>query len=300
MRKRLFVIPFIVLAAIMMDSCQKEDGTDIPAALVDGPTFNAAIPNDATAVVFEYNSKVSSGKLLSTADSPVPIYGNLDGTTWKVSTNSKRINANPNCKNMFRARWNEDLQAVSPNLQTIKFGEGFNTENVTDMSSMFDACTSLTRLDLSTFNTSNVTNMSFMFIACEKLTNLDISSFNTKNVTDMSGMFSSCWSLTSIDVQHFNTRNVTYMSFMFSECISLSSLNVSSFNTENVTDMCSMFQGCNSLSRLDLSHFNTKNVTNMNYMFNYCYNLESLDLSNWNTSSVTGMHYMFYDCDSIT
>ena len=46
----------------------------LAAELVDGPTFNDAIPDNATAVVFEYNSSVSSGTVLSTANSPVPIY----------------------------------------------------------------------------------------------------------------------------------------------------------------------------------------------------------------------------------
>ena len=36
--------------------------------------------------------------------------------------------------------------------------------NVTDMSSMFSGCISLTSLDLSSFNTASVTNMGNMFM----------------------------------------------------------------------------------------------------------------------------------------
>ena len=42
----------------------------------------------------------------------------------------------------------------------------FNTNNVTDMKSMFSGCSSLKELNLNNFNTNNVTNMSDMFRGC--------------------------------------------------------------------------------------------------------------------------------------
>ena len=50
----------------------------------------------------------------------------------------------------------------------------------------------LLKLDLSNFNTENVTNMSTMFAFCSKLNNLDIKNFNTNTVIDMSFMFAGC------------------------------------------------------------------------------------------------------------
>ena len=83
---------------------------------------------------------------------------------------------------------------------------------------------------------------SYMFENCSSLTNLDLSSFDTSNVTDMYGMFDGCSSLTNLDLSGFNTSNVTDMSHMFIGCSSLTNLDLSSFNTSNVTDMmaCSM------------------------------------------------------------
>ena len=325
MRKTTLLFIFIAVVAIAFTSCKKEEGTDIPAELVDGPTFSAAIPDSATAVVFEYSSKVSSGTLLSTADSPVPIYGNLEGTVWKISTKSKKINANPNCTRMFYPRWNEDIQEHLPRIQTITFGEGFNTgnvtimlgmfdgcnyltsldlshfntENVTNMISMFCGCYSLSSLDLSHFNTSNVTNMSWMFGYCSNLTSLNLSNFNTTNVTNMSGMFYSCNELESLDLSNFNTTNVTDMSLMFHTCYRLRSLNLSDFNTTNVTDMSCMFLFCISLTNLDITNFNTTNVTNMMSMFDNCSGLTNLDLSNFNTENVTSMMSMFMECQNL-
>ena len=296
------------------------------AELVSGSIFNAAIPDEATSVVFEYNSSVSSGTLLSTSDSPVPIYGNLDGTVWRVSTSDRKINANPNCSSMFRKHGSGTITEMLPQLETIDFGSGFNTSNVTDMSWMFMYCTSLTNLDVSNFNTSNVTEMSgmfgwctnltslnlstfntenvifmyFMFISCRNLTSLNLSNFNTENVTGMSHMFSLCSSLTSLILSNFNTENVTAMYRMFSGCSSLTSLNLSNFNTENVIEMNEMFRGCSSLTSLNLSNFNTENVTEMSYMFDGCLSLTSLNLSSFYTTSVNNMQAMFRDCNSLT
>ena len=46
-------------------------------------------------------------------------------------------------------------------------------DNVTNMSSMFEWCSSLSSLpDISKWNTNNVTNMSFIFYDCSKLSSL--------------------------------------------------------------------------------------------------------------------------------
>ena len=262
----------------------------LAAELVDGWTFNQAIPDNATAVVFEYNSSVPSGTLLSTSSSPVPIYGNLDGTTWRVSTSASMIYALYNCAGMFKGK---------SNLVSIDFGDGFNSSNVTLMNSMFMNCSRLMYLNLSSFNTEYVTDMFQMFCYCGSLTSLDLSNFNTENVTIMGSMFLGCSNLTSLDLSNFNTENVTNMFQMFCDCGSLTSLDLSNFNTENVTSMHSMFRNCYSLTSLDLSNFNTENVIDMSVMFYECSSLTSLNLSSFNTENVTDMDGMFSECSRL-
>ena len=212
----------------------------------------------------------------------------------------------------------------SQNLEKITFGGKFSTENVTDMSYMFNYCTSLKNLDVSSFNTSKVTNMlymfanctnvtsidvtnlntskvinmSYMFNRCYKLTNLDLSNFDTSNVTDMSWMFLLDRSLTELDLSNFNTSNVINMEGMIADCENLVSLDVSSFDTSKVTNMSSMFEGLYKITNLNISNFNTSNVTNMSWMFWACLELETLDLSSFNTSKVTDMSYMFTNIDN--
>ena len=186
------------------------------------------------------------------------------------------------------------------NLTEIKGIEYLNTENVTNMQEMFNACSKLTSLNLTSFNTAEVTNMRFMFHNCKVLTSLNLSNFNTEKVTDMQGMFGECWDLTSLDLSNFNTEKVTNMRHMFFNCSDFTSLNLSNFNTEKVMYMSNMFYNCNKLTSLDLTSFNTAEVTKMDNMFRSCTDLTSLDLSNFNTAKVTDMTNMFYGCNALT
>lgn len=229
--------------------------------------------NEQKPIVFHYNHPqlvVEGAERIDDGQNETPICRKINTNQVDVYTHAAQINAPANCGLMF-AR----CQATS-----IDFGDGFNTENVTDMGLMFYYCSRLTSLNLSSFNTENVTDMTWMFLSCEKLTSLDLSSFNTSNVTDMCAMFSGCYSLTSLDLSHFNTSNVIDMSDMYFNCISLRSLNLSSFNTANVTNMGWMFAGCSSLMSLDLSSFNISNVTDMRYMFGECRKMTSIEFAN--------------------
>ena len=179
---------------------------------------------------------------------------------------------------------------------------------------MFNDCSSLASLDLSSFDTSSATDMRGMFHGCSSLASLDLSSFDTSSATDMRGMFHGCSSLASLDLSSFDTSKVRYMGEcymgdygsndwydegMFAGCESLASLDLSSFDTSNVTDMSFMFDNCESLASLDLSSFDTSKVAGMRGMFFECESLASLDLSSFDTSSVTDMRSMFTLCQSL-
>ena len=132
-------------------------------------------------------------------------------------------------------------------LTTIEGIENLNTEEVTDMSEMFNVCSGLTSLDVSKFNTAKVTNMNGMF-GGSGLRSLDLSSFNTAEVTDMSNMFAGSKGLTSLDLSSFNTAKVTNMSGMFDNCSDLMTIYVSDgFATGNVSSGENMFCDCSKL-----------------------------------------------------
>lgn len=155
---------------------------------------------------------------------------------------------------------------------TVIFDESFaNYHDTCSTWAWFFDFTKLTSvLGLNNFDTSKVTNMSGMFQGCTSLKTLDLSSFDTSKVTDMHCMFDGCASLTKLDLRGFGTGNVTDMRRMFKDCKSLKTLDISSFDTSKVTSMRCMFYGCKSLKALDLSSFKTKNVTDMKGMFACC------------------------------
>ena len=187
------------------------------------------------------------------------------------------------------------------NIRTVVFDASFAYARPTSCSHWFKDCIYLTRIEgIWNLNTENVTDMSSMFLGCSRLSSLDLTNFDTGNVTDMSKMFIGCRNLTSLDVTNFNTENVTDMSSMFQNCYDLTSLDVSNFNTSKVTDMCGMFFGCHKLTSLNVSKFNTTEVTDMSDMFDDCYALTSLDLTNFDTGKVKDMLFMFYGCSALT
>ncbi|EOB3456438.1 BspA family leucine-rich repeat surface protein, partial [Enterococcus hirae] len=94
---------------------------------------------------------------------------------------------------------------------------------------------------LSQLDTSNVTTMSYMFRALSSITSLDVSGFDTSNVTNMNDMFWGMSSITSLDVSGFDTSNVTTMIYMFNGLSSVTSLDLSNFDTSKVTDRWNMF-----------------------------------------------------------
>ena len=90
--------------------------------------------------------------------------------------------------------------------------------------------------------------MNGMFNACNSLTELDVSGFDTKNVTNMRVMFYACCSLTELDVSGFDTKNVIYMKHMFGNCLSLKTIYASeNWNNGNIRDSEDMFYRCSNL-----------------------------------------------------
>lgn len=300
--------------------------------LPEGRTFMQTVYKSYTPYVpvdrikFVANSTATSGKLLFTDENGIKVYGIINGEWLEFHTVAKEFVANKNCYKMFGYEVISISMWPFMNVVEIDLGDKFNTENVEDMSCMFQECQSLKLLNLGAFTTDKVTNMGYMFSGCNLLTAVDVGHFKTDNVTDMSEMFRGCGELQTLDLLNFNTENVVSMANMFSNCNKITSLDLSSFvadklentegmfsfcrgltnikfgdfRTEKVTTMESMFSSCYSLLSVDLSSFDVSNVKNMGTMFYNCSSLKSIDLSGFNTSSVTYMGGMFSECKNLT
>ena len=72
---------------------------------------------------------------------------------------------------------------------------------------MFQNCSFLTILDLSSFNTQNVTTMENVFDGCKSLSILNLSSFSLKKGVVTSCMFNRCKQLNKEIIEDFNRLN---------------------------------------------------------------------------------------------
>ena len=155
-------------------------------------------------------------------------------------------------------------------------------------------------IDLSSFNTTNVTNMTSLFNSCSSLTSLDVNNFNTSKVTNMGRMFSSCSSLTSLDVSNLTATSLTNANMMFYNCLYITSIDLSNFENTKTVSVSQMFQYCSRLSNLNMSKFDFTKISNYSSMFNYvpknCYILvkDEAQKTAFNTKfpTMTNVHYV--------
>ena len=110
--------------------------------------------------------------------------------------------------------------AQNKKIKTVVFDASFANARPTSCFYWFCLCSNLTTIEgIEYLNTEKVTNMNSMFDRCSALTSLDLTSFNTANVTDMSGMFNGCSALTTIYASDkLVTGQVTNNVEMFSGC----------------------------------------------------------------------------------
>lgn len=274
---------------------------------------------------------------LSTDDSPIPCYAWIDTSTspQTIYYYAKGFTNNSNSCPIYLS---EDFSSTFSEGDCLKEIDlsGFDSENVTNMSSLFSGCTYLTSITFGNdFSTANVTDMSSMFKNTKNLPSVDLSGFNTEKVTNMASMFQqeSNAYLTELDLSSFNCKNVTSMNSMFSGQVRLTTLklsdtfcgsssdetkltdirsmfyncyllttieNLSAIKTENITSLEKLFYNCKTLTSLDLSSFDTSNITDLSSAFYNCMSLTSIDLSSFNTEKITTMANTFYGCEELT
>ncbi len=111
----------------------------------------------------------------------------------------------------------------------------FDTSNVTDMGSMFSNCTALESLNLLGFDTAKA-NIRAMFNKCSSLTELDLSSFTLKEKSDTAYMFSTCGKLGTIWVgDGWDAEKITSSAKMFENAVSLKGQNGTAYSAANMT-----------------------------------------------------------------
>ena len=121
--------------------------------------------------------------------------------------------------------------------------------------------------DLISYNdTENVTNMGSMFYMSSKLTT--IPKLYTISCKDMSNMFASCYNLTAIP--QLDTSNVYDMSGMFYFCRNLTTIDITHMNIVSPSNTSQFAYNCYSLTKLIIRNMNSKPAIDSN-AFTNCY-----------------------------
>lgn len=212
------------------------------STLMIGATFKSTINSllsGSIGIVFTDtiipSSSIASAKVVSITGSEVITYAyKLNNILYISPAESNTIiYANENSSRMF------DNSSVT----YIDF-TNFDTSNVTNMSSMFNYCTSLTNIIFTyRFDTSKVTTMSSMFYNCYSLTTINFNSrFNTSSVTDMSSMFYSCNNLKYVKLENLSFKSATTLYRLFYMCLNLQGSITIDSNT--ITSYSELFANC--------------------------------------------------------
>lgn len=184
--------------------------------------------------------------------------------------------------------------------------DGWKFPNVTSLSGMFQVC-GVGKISMKDWDTAKVTNMSNMFNGCTSLTQLDVSDWNTVNVTDMSSMFQRCTSLKRVILDKWNVSSLYSMpSSMFNGCSSLEYINLDNWNLLGLSSNRNISFGgflynCPNLQKIDMNNWKIY-LQNLNYLFAGITNSEKLltfNVKNWNLYNVQYVSQMFagIDCE---
>ena len=135
------------------------------------------------------------------------------------------------------------------------------TSNLTVLDSVFQSCTSLTTVNLSSWDVSGVTRMISAFIGCTNFEGNGLDSWNTSSLVLISSTFKAC--------NNFNK-------------------NLSSWDVSGVTSMREGFQGTSIFEGNGLDTWVTSSLTNLEFAFQNAFSFNQ-DLSGWDFSNVTVM-----------
>lgn len=143
--------------------------------------------------------------------------------------------------------WNRNRQLV----KHVEFKDIICPKN---MSYWFYDMSNLTSIDFGLLDLSRVSSMYSLFNRCSRLKTLDLSSFSTSTVTNIGYMFANTDIESIVLPDTFVTTNVTNMSYLFYYCSKLGEVVLpSNFVIKSGVDVRNMFNGCSSLKSIVLS-----------------------------------------------
>ena len=198
----------------------------------------------------------------------------------------QRTSNETNMKGLFAYCTNSELDLTK-----------LDTSKVTDMSYMFNDCTS--QININGWDTSKVTKTDYMF---QKFTNnnkyLDLSVLDFSNVTSASGMFDSC-NIDYVDIRNTNLNLAKLKELPF-RSVKGTVLDLSNYDITGLTSTYYLGYFCY-CPTIDLTNWKTTEVTNMKQTFYYGSSIEKIIMPDWDMTNVTTANAtnFFYNCSKL-
>ena len=215
-----------------------------------------------------------------------------------------------------------DLFSGASSLKNVIGMDTWDTTNLYSISGMFENCSSLTEVDMSSFIDTNVNSFSGMFNGCTSLRKLDLSAFNIfANANDFSGILDGAsieevivdnWVIESIPqyfslMDYFSTvEKMSCRNWVLPEDISnifytydapaLKEIDVTGWDLSNTKNISNLFKSLSNVEKIiGLDTWDTSNITDMSNTFSELGKLKTINgIDNWDTSNVETMERMFY------
>lgn len=226
------------------------------------------------------------------------------------------FNGGGDCQKMIDIeRWGPEFQFTIPNdTNNYGFFRGCsnlnisatnkpNFTNTTDLTSMFENCSSLNPADnnINGWDVTGIAIMNSMFRGCTSF-NANISSWVASSCIDFSYMFEGCSQfnrpLTNlVKTDLLPNPKTCKLNGMFSECVNFNS-SMANWKTDKVDSMSNMFFGCTNFNQ-NIGFWNVSGCTNFSNMFKDCLNFNnggSSVISQWQPSNAVNMESMFQNC----
>ena len=262
-------------------------------------------------LTFRYDTYKPEGAYDLNVGKNKPEWSSLFDKIKKVVFDASFANARPtSCYSWFESCFE---------LSAIEGIEYLNTENVTDMSSMFQSCSYSYPLDLTSFNTANVTDMSSMFEHCRLLKSIFVcDKFVTDQITNGDNMFNDCENLrgyndSKIDHNYANCSQPGYFDPGFEYAMFDNATETLTFSYKGFKPVTYyvLFEGRATpawYSKKDKikkvvfdASFANARPKSCFWWFRECLNLTRIEgMENLNTEMVTTMEGMFCQCEALT
>ena len=208
-----------------------------------------------TKVEFKREAPPTSGGVDISATQNRKIVAVINSGTMTISCEAMMFARATSCIHLFKG---------FTSLTTIEFNNNLDTIAATSMQGMFDGCSAVTKLDLSSLRTANVDDFSYMFENFGKsATNLNFLAntimFDTNSGTNFEGMFTGC-KVSKIDIRNFVYHHAENLKNMFKDS-TVADINFYDEGSYDYVgngisaDYTSMFENCTNLTCLKLGGF---------------------------------------------